>query len=154
GGVGPFLSSWAMALLPSRSLQARTRPNRQINPPTAIHAYWVLRVSILAPLLKAGGRQVRETVRVLPWVITPPRPISDRGVLGRFRPPRRSQLGAAGARVVAHLLLAGHDRLARQRLPRRASAERLFDETVLKGVKTNQGDSSARPHAPGQNAEQ
>src|SRR5579883_122036 len=52
GGNG---SGWALALLPSWSLQARTRPNRQINPPRAIHAYWVLRVSILAPLGKSIG---------------------------------------------------------------------------------------------------
>jgi hypothetical protein len=49
-------SGWALALLPSRSLQARTRPNRQIIPPRAIHAYWVLRVRILAPLGSSSKR--------------------------------------------------------------------------------------------------
>jgi hypothetical protein len=54
GGNG---CGWAMARLPSRSLQARTRPNRQISPPRAIHAYWVLRVSILAPLGKSTSNR-------------------------------------------------------------------------------------------------
>src|SRR5579875_275368 len=54
-GNGSVGSSWAIARLPSRSLQARTRPSRQINPPTAIHANWVLRVSILAPFGKSSG---------------------------------------------------------------------------------------------------
>jgi hypothetical protein len=45
-------SGWALARLPSRSLQARIRLNRQINPPRDIHAYWVLCIGILAPLFK------------------------------------------------------------------------------------------------------
>src|SRR5262249_36221424 len=58
-GGGPFLPGWGgaggaprrTAALPSRSLQARTTRNRPISPPMTIHPYWVLRVTILAPLL-------------------------------------------------------------------------------------------------------
>src|SRR6516164_7574066 len=109
----------------------RPIPNRQKTPPAAIQVNWVLRVTILAPLLIDDGLLARPNgtrmtrMRRIKTDKDRCSPVSDpRGSVASVssvshcvRPPRRSQLGAAGPRVAPRFLLARLERFASQHLP-------------------------------------